>query len=207
MKKIIFICFVLFCVTLFTGYAQKRVTATESRSTEPAEFRRVQFGLILGLNTSTLRADWSENTVTHAGLNFGPYLKIRFIKFLGLQPGIQLSTQGASWENDERVSLIYMNIPVVLKFYVYRGLNLDFGPNLGLLVAGNWWNPYDEDWVSATDDFTRTNLDLRFGINYEFNFGLVIVTHLNVGLSNINAYGSGFPVKSSVFQLGVGYFF
>jgi hypothetical protein len=189
------------------SFGQKRVTIDDSRSAGSPEFRRVQFGLILGLNTSTLRADWSENTTTHAGLNFGPYLKIRFIKFLGLQPGIQLSTQGASWENDERVSLIYMNVPVVLKFYVFRGLNLDFGPNIGFLLVGNWWDPYNEEWVSAMDDFTRTNIDLRLGINYEFNFGLVIATHLNVGVTNINAHGSSFPVNSSVFQLGVGYFF
>ncbi len=207
MKKTVFTCLLFALISFtFSTYAQKRVTAPSDRSTSQ-EFRKVQFGLLLGLNASTLRADWSANTITHAGLNFGPYLKIRFIKLLALQPGIQLSTQGAAWENDEKLSLIYMNIPIVVKFYVFRGLNLDVGPNIGLLLIGNWWNPYEEEWVSAIDDFTKVNFDIRLGINYEFNFGLVISTHLNTGVTNINAYGSEFPVNSSVFQLGVGYFF
>ena len=88
MKKSVLTCLLIAFISLLSiSYAQKKVTAPSDRSAEPTEFRKVQFGLILGLNTSTLRADWSENTITHSGLNFGPYIKFRFSKLLALQPG------------------------------------------------------------------------------------------------------------------------
>lgn len=209
MKKIIStsLLFVLVAFT-FNIYAQKRVTAPSDRSTSQ-DFRKVQFGLGLGINASTLRADWGVDNYSKAGLNFGTYVKFRFNKVIGLQPGVQLSSQGADFEEDVSISTLYIQVPVVLKLYAFRGLNFDIGPQIGVLTYAKLFSGVDnesEDWM---DMFTPVDIALRLGINYEFNFGLCITTHYNIGLTNVNDADdrSEFPVNIGVFQLGVAYYF
>ena len=209
MKKIISTSFLLLIVALiFSTNAQKRVTATSDRSTAQ-EFRKVQFGLGLGLNASTLNADWGFNNSAKIGLNFGTYVKFRFAKFIGLQPGVQLSTQGVNFEEDVSISLLYIQVPVVVKIYAFRGLNFDVGPQIGILTMANLYDPVEDENVGWMDYCTPVDIALRLGINYEFNFGLCITTHYNIGLTNVNNSGdrSELPIKNGVFQLGVMYYF
>jgi len=211
MKKSVLTCLLIVFVSLLSiSYAQKRVTAPSDRSTEPTEFRKVQFGLGLGFNSSTLEADWTgASTSFHSGINFGTYLKFRFSKVMGLQPGIQISTQGIDLEEDFRIDLIYLQIPVVLKFYVFQGLNFDVGPQVGILTYAKFYDSIEEESTDWKDMFIPIDVALRLGINYEFRFGLAITTHYNIGLLNVNDAEdrSTFAVRNGVFQLGVLYYF
>ncbi|GEM_PF-2569007 len=209
MKRIISTCFLLIIVAfIFSTNAQKRVTTPSDRSTAQ-EFRKVQFGLGLGINASTLVADWGVNSFGKIGLNFGTYVKFRFAKFIGLQPGVQLSTQGIDFEEDVSIFLLYIQVPVVVKIYAFRGLNFDVGPQIGVLTLANLYDPVDDENIDWMDMFTPVDMALRLGINYEFNFGLCITTHYNIGLTNVNDADdrSEFSVKNGVFQLGVMYYF
>ena len=209
MKKIISTCLLLFAIAfIFSTHAQKRVTAPSDRSTA-TEFRKVQFGLGLGLNASTLVADWTIDSYGKIGLNFGTYVKFRFNKVVGLQPGVQLSTQGIDFEQEVSISMLYVQVPVVVKIYAFRGLNFDVGPQIGVLTYAKLLSgatDESEDWM---DMFTPIDLALRLGINYEFRFGLAVTTHYNIGLTNVNDADdrSEFPVNNGVFQLGVMYYF
>ncbi len=209
MKKIISTCLLLFFIAfIFSTQAQKRVTTPSDRSTAQ-EFRKVQFGLGLGLNASTLVADWGINSTSQIGLNFGTYVKFRFIKLIGFQPGVQISTQGINFEEDVSINLAYIQVPIVLKIYAFRGLNFDVGPQIGVLTYAKFYNPITDEKDDWMDMFTPVDVALRLGINYEFNFGLCITTHYNMGLTNVNDADdrSEFPVKNGVFQLGVAYYF
>jgi len=209
MKKIISTCVLLFIIAfVFSTHAQKKVTAPSDRSTVQG-FRKVQFGLGLGLNASTLIADWGVDSYARYGLNFGTYVKFRFTKIIGFQPGVQLSTQGINFDYDIQISTAYIQVPIVLKIYAVRGLNFDVGPQIGVLTYAKLINPNEdtrEDWM---DMFTPVDIALRLGINYEFNFGLCITTHFNMGLTNVNNADdrTELPVNNGVFQLGVAYYF
>jgi len=231
MKKIISTCLLLFIIAfVFSTHAQKRVTAPSDRSTTQ-EFRKVQFGLGLGLNSSSISADFNEfflfTSSAKVGLNFGTYLKIRPAKIFAVQFGIQLTTKGMSGDEDPsldfdiKINMYYLEVPVMFKFYVYEGLNIEFGPTLGILASSSF---YIDDEALEDDEFTEgfmpLDVSLGLGINYEFRFGLAVGLHYDLGLFNINDefldnwdwdgfyYGrNDMPMKNRTLRLNVFYYF
>jgi hypothetical protein len=105
-----------------------------------------QLGIKGGLNVADMSVDeWGARNM-RAGLHAGLYLRIPVIARLSLQPEILYSRKGVKISyteifteveviTDETVfGLNYIDIPVLLTYHVYGGLNFHLGPYSGFLL-------------------------------------------------------------------------
>jgi len=102
--------------------------------TAVSQAQEIKFGVKGGLNLSTLSGD-SPNISGR-----GAVLEVKFNDKFALQPELLYSEQGASAENGQLVNietklrLNYINIPILAKYYLTKGLSVEAGPQLGILI-------------------------------------------------------------------------
>ena len=180
--------FLLLAVVTVLGFAN--VTAQE-----------IKFGIKGGLNFASITGDNTENSDLVTSFNFGVLSEIPISEKFSFQPELMYSGQGYSF-NDNTIALSYLNIPLMGKYYVAKGLSLEAGPQLGFLLAAK------NEKVNVKDSFNTFDFGVNFGVGYKLDNGLNFGARYNLGLSNINNVdNSSSQNKNSVFQVSIGYFF
>lgn len=159
MKKIIF----LILLVLFT---------TKSFS------QGVDLGIKVGANFASL----TDDVKTRTGLNFGGFATIKFNDKIALQGDLLYSQQGAELLDIGKVDLDYMNVPVVLKYYLVKKLNIQVGPQFGFLVNDDDLNTESIDIAGVVG--LGLDLPLGFRIDGRYNFGLTEIFPDLSGLKN-----------------------
>jgi hypothetical protein len=158
--------------------------------------QRIDIGIKGGVNFSKLEIP-DINTSDKTGYHFGAYSLFKFGK-LGLQPEIIFSQQGSkvdlgNWDTK------YVNIPVILKFYLAGGFNMQAGPQFGFLsmaeLAGN----------SIEDDLKNSDVSLGLGLGWDTPLGLKLDARYNLGLSDNSDDPAYETIKNQVFQLSLGF--
>ena len=140
----------------------------------------------IGLNFANMTN--SEGASMKAGLNIVVAGEVMMTNNFAIEPGIYYSMQGfkvsgttAKLKND------YLNIPILLKGYVYEGFNLFAGPQLGFKVSSKV-KASDSGTSVSTDvlsDWFRTfDFSLVVGAGYQTSMGLLFSLSYNVGLTN-----------------------
>lgn len=198
--------------------------------------QKADFGVKVGLNIANLNGyqDTFVDSKPIAGISAGVFAEFPLSETLAFQPEVLFSTQGGEYnftkgEYSEKtnIKLNYVNVPLMFK-YKQKGLNVEFGPQLGVAVLGsirvegnNGFTPTESTKV---DMFKKENYSKKIGSRYDFglNFGLSYDFTRNVfasarytwGLTSIfdkgihtDVFGDTAEapkVKNSVFQIGVG---
>ncbi len=194
MKKAILI---LICSVVFTGFANGQ-----------AGFR---LGLKGGLNFANLDTDSDLDSRT--GFHAGAFATIKISK-IAIQPEMIFSQQGAQFSVnsfDLESNFSYLNVPVMLKFYLIGGLNVQVGPQFGFLLSG------DQETVDifsgevteedAKDFIKGSDVSVGLGAGWDLPFGLTFDARYNLGISDVNDVESSGEIKNQVFQISVGYRF
>ncbi len=218
--------------------------------------QNVEFGVKGGLNVAffTSDADAGDSKPKYV-YHFGVTAEIPVMEKFSIQPELLYSAQGlngklagkfniepirgifpkgakGSYEVKSEESLTYINIPVMMKYYVFKGLSLEVGPQLGILVGAKqvgsaevkingkalpekYYNYVEKQYgvrpgKSSGDSkkgFKSTDLGMNFGLGYKMdkvNFGV----RYSLGVTDIvkNRKGDGY-LKNAVIQLSVGYSF
>ena len=110
------------------------------------------------------------------------------------------------------IKLRYLNVPLMLKYYVAEGFSLEAGPNVAfLLSAKDEYNDFgDTGEDDIKDDLKGIDFGVNFGLGYKLEGGLNFGARYNLGLSdandNIEEIGD-YHLKIRSFQFFVGYFF
>lgn len=187
----------------------------------------VSFGAKVGVNFATVpfSGQGVEDPDAITSFHIGATLEIPVSEKFSVQPELVYSSQGAKSEysnsgynSKSELTLNYINIPVLAKFYVTEGLSLEAGPQIGLLLKAEDESEYSYTDSSgsvtsqkSTDDVKKfykgTDFALAFGAGYKFEGGLNLSARYNFGLSNIYDGSGDFKAKNNVFQLSVGYTF
>ncbi len=163
--------------------------------------QKIKFGAKGGLNFATISGDNTKDIGTVAAFNFGVMSEIPISEKFSFQPELMYSGQGYSF-NDDTVALSYLNIPLMGKYYVTKGLSLEAGPQLGFLLAAK------NEKTDVKDSFKTFDFGVNFGLGYKLDNGLNFGARYNLGLTNINNLDSSSSKnKNGVLQLSVGYFF
>ena len=194
-----------------------------------AQKRKIRFGERAGLNISSINFDDSDDfgeVESRTGFHIGGFLEIPISKKLSIQPEIIFSTQGFVIPEREIFDVVtplselknnydYLNIPIIVKFYVYEGFSIQAGPQFSFLTSAE---------QESTNDFTGTisqdvsefinNVDfgLNFGLGYQLGFGLFIDIRYNLGLRDVFVFENpNSPTetfgRNRVFQISAGYKF
>ncbi|MBQ4804690.1 PorT family protein [Aquimarina sp. MMG015] len=157
-----------------------------------------------GLNFATLTgANHSEIGWT-TDFNLGIMAEIKISDKFSLQPELMYSGQGygSSVDSEGIIALNYLNVPLMSKYYVTKGLSLEAGPQIGFLLSTKGGT---QDYK---DQFKTMDFGVNFGVGYKLDNGLYFSARYNLGLSNINNIdGISDKNRNGVFQLSIGYFF
>src|SRR5690625_3614433 len=94
----------------------------------------VDLGVKVGANFANI-AD-ASGLKNKSGLQAGIFGGVKFSNAVGIQADLLYSQQGAKGKKGGEYDLKNINVPVVLKYYLFRGLNLQAGPQFGFLVDG-----------------------------------------------------------------------
>ena len=178
-------------------------------------------GLKAGPNFANIDTDASavQNYENRTGWHAGAFLLFRGEK-IGFQPEIIFSQQGSKFKYagspDLEANFSYVNIPLIFKLYTVAGLNLQVGPQIGLLTSAERedFSGTQGDAVTIEDvknDMKKTDISLGLGVGWDLPFGLTIDGRYNWGLTDNDDNGvtnSGAPIgeiKNQVWQISVGY--
>jgi len=173
---------------------------------------QVKFGVKAGPQITNLVGSDDLDANSKVGFNVGGYANIRFSEQLAFQPELLYSFQGAKTE--AKLNLSYIQVPLMLKWYAYDGLNFEFGPQVAFNVAGKQKvkntitgaGPLDgtTEVSSDIDDLETIDFGLNIGAGYELSNGLNFGIRYTHGLTEVIKDSD---LKNSVFALGIGYTF
>ena len=203
MKKIFLICF-LFTISQ-TSLAQ------------------VSGGVKAGVNLSKINdkvIDYDFRT----GFYVGGFANIEFAEKLSFQPEILFSMQGAKADNfqtnridehgqifpddftDIDYKLIYINLPLMIKYNFIKKLNFEFGPQIGFAIKHEITTKNELLGTMKGEPDSNIDLGVNIGLEYNFYQGFGLNFRYNTGLINIDK-NSDWRNKNSVFSLGISYKF
>lgn len=194
-----------------------------------AQTDKVKLGVKAGLNLSSLSFDESElNSSNKTGFTAGIMVEIPLAKNFSLQPELLYSQQGSKSSFSDQdvtnsnykstIDLNYLNIPVMVKYYVLKGLSVQAGPQIGILLKAN--NKYQDNFLgyenhesfNLKDYATGIDTSVNFGLGYQFKDKFYTDLRYNISYSNVFKEGDANhfinnDMKNRVFQISIGYFF
>ena len=194
-----------------------------------AQNQKVKLGVKAGLNISSLTFDESElNSSGKTGFTAGLMVDIPMAKNFSIQPELLYSEQGvkSSFSDSDvtnsnyngTIKLNYLNIPVMLKYYVVKGLSLQAGPQIGILLKAN--NKYQDNFLGYDNHesfdlkkySSSIDTSVNLGLGYQFKDKFYADARYNISYSNVFKesdvdYFITNDMKNRVFQLTIGYFF
>lgn len=160
---------------------------------------KFEVGLKAGLNSANVNVDGVDAASSFHG---GLYSLIKLSK-IGIQPEILYSPQknesnvlGSTIESEK----VYIDIPVMVKFYLAAGVNLQAGPQFGILTSA------ETAGVDVKDGLKGSDVSAAIGAGWDAPFGLQLNARYILGLGDINDDPTATTeVKNRTFQLSVGY--
>lgn len=164
----------------------------------------VQFGLKTGVSMAVLDGTINQETKYKPGLHLGTVMRWRPSTRVAIQPELVYSRQGSSNEMtvgrgitlENKTKLSYLNLPILLKVYLGEVVNLQVGPQFGLLLGarqdgqvGYQSNSGNGGYISATKDVKadyKGDVGICGGLGIDLKNGLLVAARLNYGLTDIN---------------------
>jgi len=174
----------------------------------------LHFGVKGGINFSTISGtypDGSPSMIT--GFQLGGIVDIGINENFSVAPELLYTTKGAEAKTtvsylagnntvtdvtDEKLTLGYIEIPILAKYKLSSGLFFEAGPYIGFLtsavekgtfthtVVGNASaNVYNSVDVSSTTGFSSADFGLGLGVGYQLTSGLGFLFRYDLGLSDI----------------------
>ena len=164
----------------------------------------------------TLATISSDNTKFKPGIVAGIEGQYQINNWFGLSAAALYTQEGSKIKNSNgKYNLEYINIPVMAKFYVAKGLSLNAGLQLGFMTKAKLKG--DGVNVDIKSICNKTDFSIPLSIAYEFENGLSFEARYTGGLTNvikesaINQAGLKYDIekdnKNEVFMLTVGYKF
>jgi hypothetical protein len=163
--------------------------------------QETKFGLKGGLNIASLTN--SQGSSSLMGINIGGFAEIKLNEKFAVQPEILYSGQGAKYSDFGNFGMNYINIPVMAKYFIAEGFNVQAGPQLGILMSAKL------DGMDAKDLVKSSDFGINLGAGYDVSENIGLELRYCMGLSQIQKelMMGETASKNSVIQLSVGYKF
>lgn len=184
-----------------------------------AQKRKIRYGIKAGGNISTIRGDYPDPKLK-GGYQFGGFAKMKMddktsyqVELLyvnkGFSSDIQITSldfRSPTVELNEIVNLNYIEIPIVVKYNLFGGLNVGIGPQIAYLVSAN--SDFKGRKVKFEDTYKKIDAGLHLKLDYEFNSGIIIDTSYTLGLVNLwKESNNNNKIYNNVFHVSLGYLF
>ena len=182
MKKQIFLLLAIACQVLIAQSLNGQAKA-------------VTYSVVAGLSKSSIVGE-SESWKDPIGGQAGIIISIaNFSESMSFKIEANLSMQGAKWEEtinqtpvEGRTNLLYLNLPLVIRYRFKKGFFAEAGVQPGLLLSAK------DKYSGITDDYkdyvNKFDLSIPVGIGYEFKKNFAVGLRAIPGITNINAEGT-----------------
>ncbi len=200
----------------------------------------ISVGVKAGINygaTLTSDSDYNENFDPIIAPMFGVVAEFALTDKFSVQPEALYYPSGFKIKEFEDYgyttngdgALSYLDIPVMMKYYVMDGLSLEAGPYVGFLLAakstltvtdpdGEVFDAVSYEDLDIKDHYNSIDFGLGLGASYKHSSGVFGTLRYNLGLSNIDADDEGeekdgeigtdsFTIKNNILSFSVGYMF
>jgi len=169
----------------------------------------------VGLNIANYKG--TDSSDPRLGLAAGVELEYQLTNRLSVSAGAMYSMQGAKdsrTDGGEKIDMTiktdYINVPVLVNFYVVKGLAVKVGIQPAFNVKSDFVYTYEGKNVGGKlsevgIDIKSFDLAVPMGLSYEYK-NLVVDGRYNLGLMKIVDIEKD-DTKNSVFQITVGYKF
>lgn len=199
-------------------------------ATVAAQTDKVKIGVKAGLNISSLTSNENElESTDKTGFTAGIMADISLAKNFSIQPEVVFSQQGMKFSYSDldvknshynsTIGLNYLNIPILLKYFIVKGLSVQVGPQIGILLKAS--NKYQDNFLgyenhetfNLSDYANGFDTSVNFGLGYQFKNKFYADLRYNISYSDIfknasaNTYIINSDMKNRVFQITFGYFF
>lgn len=139
----------------------------------------------------------------------GGFAELKFNKHLAFQADLLFTKSGnySKYQSDktiyfDRRTQGYLNIPVMVKYYITPKLYVEAGPEAGILLYAN--QETESFRKSVKERFRKTALNAGAGLGYKLPCGLGVNARYMFGVSNKSEGGS---LYTSNLQVGLNYTF
>ena len=165
--------------------------------------QNLEIGLKAGLNSSSPDISDPATTVNSAtAFHGGLYALIKLTK-LGIQPELLYSPQKNESVDDlggiTKSEKVYIDIPVMVKFYLAAGVNLQAGPQFGVLTSA------ERAGIDIKNSFKGSDVSAAIGAGWDAPFGIQANVRYIFGLNDISDAVSVATTKNRNLQISIGY--
>jgi hypothetical protein len=179
---------------------------------------------VKSLNSIVNVTDGYVSTKGRTGFHAGGYVSIPLGKRFSIEPGLQYSQKGYAINGNldipalefiganagAQVQSHYVDVPLLVRAEVAKGLSLYAGPQLSYLVKNNLRIDAGVLGISLlrrnldiTDQFKRIDAGIAAGARYQFASGFHVQAGYDYGLSRVDA-NNNFKSFNRVVKIGVG---
>ncbi len=199
----------------------------EGETTSSLLIRKISLGFIVGFNNSTISGSEVDSFDCRTCFHFGFIALLSFSDEFAIQPELLYSCLGSGYAETgyiEPVSstnksasnltgtykLDYLLLPVTAKYYIFKGLSLEAGPQVGFLLSAK--DEYDFNGTTEELDVKDQTKGIDFGVNagvgYKFDMGIYLRGRYYLGITELNdlTISGNESWKNNAFQLSAGYF-
>jgi hypothetical protein len=162
--------------------------------------QELDLGVKAGVNFSQISD--IDNLSSKTGFQAGVFAGIKFTDKIGIQADVLYSQQGAEFDAG-KFDLNYVNIPIVAKIYIIKGLNLQAGPQFGFIVKDEVYQPGNGGGLFK-EDAEKSDISGVVGAGYDLPFGLRLDARYSFGFTDALGYTDS---KNNVFSVALGYSF
>jgi hypothetical protein len=203
-------------------------------------YAQVTYGIRSGINYATWKGDdvqiiedlldKTDGYVVakgRTGMHIGGYVHIPISEVFAFEPGLGYSKKGYSLKGDFQIPVLkyfninaraqvqshYIDIPLVMRANVYKGLNVYAGPQVSYLVRstlnaklGVLGITLFNRGFGITERFNKLDMGLTGGIGYQFDNGLNLQAGYDYGLSKLDK-NDNYSAYNRVVKVSVGFSF
>ena len=151
--------------------------------------QRVKFGFKGGLNLANQISNQvsfpigvATNDKNRVSFHAGIYSQLIVGNKFGIQPEVIYSQQGARDSNypANNAMTTYINVPIMLRYEILRKVDIQSGPQMGILVNARFSNG-----VSNRELYNSKEFAWAFGSGIDLPWGLRLTLRYILGRSNI----------------------
>lgn len=162
-------------------------------------------GVKAGMNTSTISSDDSDPKFGFYG---GAYVNVPVAKNFSIQPEVLFNNTGAKYhdDNDLKVSLSYISVPVMFQYNALPNLYFEAGPQFSFLVDSKF--KYKNVSLKANDYIKGFDFGIGLGAGYYLTKNIGVNLRYVAGLTDVlKNQGTQEKGTNQVVQFGLTYKF
>jgi hypothetical protein len=149
-----------------------------------SQAQKISGGIKGGLNITDVAGLNGDNRLSG---HIGVFLNSRLNAQWSIQPELLYSGQGQQFKvatEEFTLALNYVQIPIMFQFHPTKQAYLEFGPQIGLLLAANQKN--DDDKWEVDEYYSKADIGLGVGLGFNLTRQVGIYGRYVLGLSDIS---------------------